>query len=641
MALLRAGRQGIVEGHRGHGQSNLSVRIDPMWAALVIPLAILAVDPGVPGGTGAGRPALPEPIATRQAVFIIPFHVQKAADPSREPAEVQLHFSADQGATWRLYDKAEPAQGHFLFRAAGDGEYWFVVRTVDRSGQIRPLGISGPELRVIVDTTPPNLQLKVQRGPDGQITAQWDINEIRLKAGSFLLQYRVGADRPWETVAIGPNNHRIDHNAQVGEVTWWPRATNGTLQVRAEVADEAGNPAISHAQVELGSPPAIAHNNATAVARPPDSGPALARSGDTTGPWRPSADRPAGGQAVAVQPPLQPAPVKSVPQPAQNPPAVAMNSKPGAGAVPGPVAMNAHPAVQNQYLSMPNPASPQASTQHPWAQSPPAQYASLERASLPAVGLPSSPPQYPSSSALTAPAPAQPAASAQPPVSAGLGGANALRPRMINSRVFQLDYVVPTLGPSGIGSVELWGTRDGGQNWSRFAVDDGKHNPLVVSVDQEAIYGFRVVVRNGAGVGGEPPKRGDAPDVLVGVDLTPPAAKFLDVQQGRADQIDQLFIAWEATDRALRLRPITLSFSPSPAGPWTRIAGELENSGRYVWQVGRAVPERLYLRLEVVDEAGNMTTCDRPEVVIFDRVHPQALIRDVRAMPPAAGSPAR
>jgi hypothetical protein len=636
-----------------------------MWAALVIPLVILAaVDPGIPGGAGAGRPALPEPIATRQAVFIIPFHVQKATERGREPAEVQLYFSADQGTSWRLYDKADPAQGHFLFRAAGDGEYWFVVRTVDRSGQIRPLGISGPELRVIVDTTPPNLQLKVQRGPDGQITAQWDINEIRLKAGSFLLQYRVGADRPWETVAIGPNNHRIDHNAQVGEVTWWPRATSGTLQVRAEVADEAGNPAISHAQVELGSPPAIARNNATAATRPPDSGPALARSGDTTGPWRPSADRPAGGQAVAVQPPHQPAPsdrppagaaattaelaarradppVKTATQPAQNPPAVATNSKPGAAAVPGPVAMNTHPAVQNQFPSMPNPASQQASTQRPWAQSPPAQYASLERAAPPAVGLPSSAPQFPSSAALTAPTPAQPVATAQPPVSAGLGGANALRPRMINSRVFQLDYVVPTLGPSGIGSVELWGTRDGGQNWSRFAVDDGKHNPLVVSVDQEAIYGFRVVVRNGAGVGGEPPKRGDAPDVLVGVDLTPPAAKFLDVQQGRADQIDQLFINWEATDRALRLRPITLYFSPSPAGPWTRIAGDLENSGRYVWQVGQAVPERLYLRLEVVDEAGNMTTCDRPEVVIFDRVHPQALIRDVRAMPPAAGSPPR
>ena len=52
------------------------------------------------------------------------------------------------------------------------------------------------------------------------------------------------------------------------------------------------------------------------------------------------------------------------------------------------------------------------------------------------------------------------------------------RPRMVNSRTFELEYDVDSVGPSGIGRVELWGTRDGGQTWRRFTVDSDKRSPL-------------------------------------------------------------------------------------------------------------------------------------------------------------------
>ena len=98
------------------------------------------------------------------------------------------------------------------------------------------------------------------------------------------------------------------------------------------------------------------------------------------------------------------------------------------------------------------------------------------------------------------------------------------RPRMVNSRTFELAYDVDSVGPSGIGRVELWGTRDGGQSWRRFTVESGNRSPLVVKVDDEGLYGFRAVVTNGAGVGGKPPKSGDSPDIWIGVDLTKPTA---------------------------------------------------------------------------------------------------------------------
>ena len=81
------------------------------------------------------------------------------------------------------------------------------------------------------------------------------------------------------------------------------------------------------------------------------------------------------------------------------------------------------------------------------------------------------------------------------------------RPRMVNSRLFELEYDVDSVGPSGIGRVELWGTRDAGKTWRRFAVDNNNRSPLLVSVDEEGIYGFRVVVTNGAGLGGAAAKR--------------------------------------------------------------------------------------------------------------------------------------
>ena len=87
----------------------------------------------------AAPPALPELIATRQALFAIPFRVERSNDPAWQPVEAQLYVSTDRGAHWRLYTQGHGRRrSHFTFRAGGDGEYWFAIRTADRSGQARP-----------------------------------------------------------------------------------------------------------------------------------------------------------------------------------------------------------------------------------------------------------------------------------------------------------------------------------------------------------------------------------------------------------------------------------------------------------------------------------------------------------------------
>ena len=75
---------------------------------------------------------------------------------------------------------------------SADGEYWFDVRTVDRSGQVRPQGPHTPKLVVVVDTVPPKVQLAARLREDGRITASFHMDELYLRADSVTLDYRVG-----------------------------------------------------------------------------------------------------------------------------------------------------------------------------------------------------------------------------------------------------------------------------------------------------------------------------------------------------------------------------------------------------------------------------------------------------------------
>jgi len=207
--------------------------------------SVVAAEPPLAGGE------LPPPIPTRQTLFSIPFQIDRADHPMRDPTEVQLYVSTDQGINWQMYGRVKPEQGHFLFRAVADGEYWFLIRTLDRSGQLRPERADGPGLRVVVDTTLPELQLQALRGEAGQIIVRWQVTEPYLDPGTLKIQYRADASRPWQSVAIDPGSVHASGSTQTGEVIWWPEFRSKVVELRAEVADTAGNLAVSHAQVEL------------------------------------------------------------------------------------------------------------------------------------------------------------------------------------------------------------------------------------------------------------------------------------------------------------------------------------------------------------------------------------------------------
>src|SRR5262249_43710901 len=149
--------------------------------------------------------------------------------------------------------------------------------------------------------------------------------------------------------------------------------------------------------------------------------------------------------------------------------------------------------------------------------------------------------------------------------------------QMVNSRSLVIDFELKGLGPSGVGEVELWYTRNG-QTWRKFSGAAQSQSPFTVEVTEDGVYGFTVVASNGMGFGKTPPQPGDVPQVWVDVDTTKPEVHLQSTQAGVDASGRTLTLRWAATDRNLVTRPITLSYAENAQGPWIPFATNLDNS---------------------------------------------------------------
>ena len=178
--------------------------------------------------------------------------------------------------------------------------------------------------------------------------------------------------------------------------------------------------------------------------------------------------------------------------------------------------------------------------------------------------------------------------------------------QIIGSKRFRLSYGIDAIDPSGVARVDLWITRDQGVTWNAWGSDPDSQSPFPVEVQEEGHYGFRVVVHSKDGLTGQGPSSGDDADMWVLVDTQSPLTRITAVPYGRGEEAGRLVINYAVSDIHLTLRPITLSFSGNPQGPWTKIEEGVRNESRFVWKVKTNVPDRIFLRIEAVDKAGNI-----------------------------------
>lgn len=595
--------------------------------------------------------ALPEPIYWKQHLFLIPYQWGSAAEPGAARA-VWLFVSKDRGASWQKISEAKPDVKAFNYRAEGDGEYWFAVRTFDKQGRAWPQGPYQPELRVIVDTTLPRIdEFRAHVAPNGAIDIQARVADSNLDPNTWKFEWQADPASAWQPVTLQGatvqpiGNTGIPLGGSLIRALWQPSPVMRPGALRGIVTDRAGNSATYQVRLD---------------GRPVASGPLLTSAGVSTAvaipavpsaPLQPEPSLPIANalQASAAAGWMSVGGSSNTPPPSNqatppNPGATlpAFQSWPTANATHAPFQLwtSATAAKDDGVTAYGSPQlfagpSAQLARGEPANEGPrvEARYAGITKS--PSNPINATVPSMSSAQQLATLEPYRESALAPsatvPPVSTGKPilrdvtpvdspaspHSPPIAPKLVGSRTFALEYDLDDAGRGGVSKVELWGSRDGGKTWNRYAQDDDNRSPLIVTVDEEGLYGFRIIVQTAGGSIVEPPRAGDSPELWVSVDLKRPVVELTTIERGQGNMADHLVLRWRAADNNLEPRPIALFYSSRASGPWSAIATNLENTGEYAWRVERYVPARFYLRVEARDTAGNLAAFQTREPVEF------------------------
>ena len=366
--------------------------------------------------------------------------------------EFRLYMSSDQGAEWNLSSRILPDKKGFVFYAPGDGTYWFQVAFVNCAG------VQNPDEKSI-PTGRPHLVMVID-------TLKPIVNSFQAqRAGDeILVTWDVKEDHP----DLSKDGMRLEYQvkdllvekwtpiamqpALKGQMSFTP-ADKRTLVLRLTVRDRAKNESYGSAEV----PGTIAAAGFTAAGSQP---PALLA--ELKIPPRPIEQ---GKQPVIVPPPID---VKAL--------------SPDRSLVMPPLARDV-PAPEKVVADSRIPAQPEPVKQ-------------------PDVHVP--PPAPPGERLLDVKPPVAPTPTRKLP---------ALQ--HLSQHAIKLQYELKRVGPSGIGGVEIWLTKDDGATWKAYAeVNDIQHEmPHGVQVRDfefrddrnmpfpDGVYGLSLVVKNRAGVG--------------------------------------------------------------------------------------------------------------------------------------------
>jgi hypothetical protein len=177
-----------------------------------------------------------------------------------------------------------------------------------------------------------------------------------------------------------------------------------------------------------------------------------------------------------------------------------------------------------------------------------------------------------------------------------------------------------------VAKVQLWVTHDAGRTWYPQPEDADRESPYAVSLSGEGTFGLWLSVQGTSGLGDPPPQPGDSPQIWVEVDSTPPVVQVDPPRVGTGQSAGKVLITWRASDPHLGARPVTLSYRAEDGSTdWVRIAGPIENSGKYVWNVPPGVPPRFRVRVEVGDSLGHPGVAESAPILV-DRARPKGRI---------------
>lgn len=460
------------------------------------------------------------------------------------PESLELEVSEDAGRSWQSVTKADPTQKQFQFQTQRDGDYWFRVKSLDQSGQV--VDQPGEAMHIVIDSTKPVGQLLIDLDRKGDLQAEFRIVETSLDHSSIRLEYQTELDSAWKEV-ICKTEKGTQENEWVGSATWTIPHQAAQLVVRLSGRDQAGN-AFEVTRMPRLPKTALGHSGAMKFASTKQDG---AQAPVGSGVAKPTLTLPAipGGLNLAPAAPKKTS-ILNTPTPAPEDKKQLYTST----------------GLPVRSIESPGPASPSSS-----------EPSTKQVSELPALEPPVSNPS-----------------NAKP---------NALHS---SSRSFELDYEIVNDPGSPIASIELWGTLDQGKTWERWGVDADRQSPFDIEVDTEGLFGFRMVIVGSNGLASRRPLPGDSADAWIHVDTTMPRARILSALAGKASDAGSLVIEYQAIDDHFIDRPISLYYSETMQGPWVPITQGAKNQGRFAWSGESHLPEKVYLKVQATDAAGNV-----------------------------------
>ena len=494
---------------------------------------------------------------------VIQLPIQIEAPARATIQEIQLFVKERANAPWVLRDKGGPAQASFLFHAPADGEYWFTMATIDKQGRTYPADLRNepPGLVVVIDTQKPVVELTNLGSTPEGQLIQCDVRDANLDNAKLRVSFQ-GGDKVFRAVESVPGR---------GNVYCIPVQAVSSGLIRATAVDLAGNYTayeehLNHMQVRSAPPSSPPQVGANPPSLPEPRIPTLID---------PPTALPAN---LATGPEIMP--IDPLPSPRHTGPAASVEKDTHERTSYRPNGSDGPRFVENAGGS-------------------------------PTSIIPQAPPPLPASSNLPSPAPASSNLPAQR--------------QIVNSTKVFLDYQIENAGQANAAKVEVWMTRDQGQNWTKLAEDAQSKSPLEVTLPGEGLFGVMLVVGAGA-----PPTAKDAPDWWIEVDTTKPAAQITGIQTVHDKGQPSVLVRWTAQDKNLGDTPVDLFYAATPQGPWQPIAKGLKAQGEHRWTPPAGIGAQAHLQLVVHDTAGNTSVCNTLEpIVLQEQARPRAVIRNV------------
>lgn len=584
-------------------------RIKPPYTAMVI-AAGAAITACVSGQIASAQTDTQAAYWSRND-FVIPFQL----DPAGEvPREIRLEVSEDGGQSWQLHQRVDVRTRQFRYEASRDGEFLFRLKTVDAKGNVYEN--PGEPMKVVIDTTKPSGELVVDMNPQGKMQVECRMSDAALDTSSVRLEFQTELNSQWIAIPceVQPNNLS---DSWIATGSWEMPAGASQLVVRATARDRAGNSdewtRIPRLPRSAGIGREMKLASKAGVIRIAEVPPINALEPDQ--PITPLPKTPVMAAPV-TKPPVSEEPVSQTPI---SIPQTPISQTPFAGTprvevIGGPGARRTNAGLDRDLLLDQNTLESQQRL---------IEYQNRLLMQQRAIA----------NSSLLAPIP--PAEAIHPQPTARLAEPQATPPSRSdalhsNRRQFSLDYSIEHDSGASVSTVELWGTTDQGVSWQRWGTDTDLASPFDIEVADDGLFGFTMVIVGANGVGSKRPLPGDAPEAWVRVDTVAPQARIVSALHGKGVDAGSLLIEYQAFDDFFGERPISLSWSASPQGPWQPLAQGARNNGRYTWTPDAGLPPTVYLRIEAIDAAGNVTAQQLDLPVDVQGATPRGRIQGVR-----------